>query len=458
MTFIKRLAACLVWAAFVAGSLAASDADRDQIVLNDNRRVSGFIAYETPDQIWWKTTLNAANIAGRIALSDVRQMTYRWTVNEGFWTAGMAEFARGRYELAAVRFTQMADSGATVSERVYGAFKAGDCWELARDHVKAAEMFGRINQFNPKWPLPIPGKPSPKIKDDEQAHRLWLDARCREGMNLALAKKTEAATAIAEELDKRGKTLVRPGCESRAAAIRAALALADNDLVKTQNACAKVSFLPGPGFFEDNEIYWTFGIWRAEAMTTLNRPKEAITIYDRLILQGNADAFTRVRLRFGRAMARLAIEASAAVIPELIALDALPQGSLDMKCEARYQAGRLLLDDLNAQRATADPKDETRAQFFKEQERTIRLLLSGAAATDSKLDAKTKAKALLDTLPPDEAQPEPVKTAPAASPTTVPTTTPTKAASEPGPGKAGKSDLKSEKKSVKKDGEMQPPM
>ncbi len=411
MTPSIRLAACLVLAACMMAPLTAGEAERDLIVLNDNRKVTGFIAYETPEQVWWKTSLSAANIAGRIPLSDVRQMTYRWTVNEGFWTAGMAEFARGRYELAALRFTQMADSGATVGERVYGAFKAGECWELARDNVKAAEMFGRINQFNPKWPLPEPGKPSPKIKDDEQAHRLWLDARCREGMNLALAKKTDAAIAIADELAKRGNVLVRPGCESRASAIRAAVAFAEGDLVKTQNACAKVSFLPGPGFFEDNEIYWAFGIWRAEVMTALNRPKDAISLYDKLISQGDADPFTRVRLRYGRAMARLAVETSAAVIPELIALDALPQGSLDMKCEARYQAGRLLLDDLNAQRAAADPKDETRAQFFKEQERTVRLLLSGAAATDSKLEAKSKAKALLDTLPPDETPPEPVKAA-----------------------------------------------
>jgi hypothetical protein len=87
---------------------------------------------------------------------------------------------------------------------------------------------------------------------------------------------------------------------------------------------------------------------------------------------------------------------------ELLALDALPYGSPAQKCEARYQAGKIMWDEAGTMKANAElMKDAAKAEFQKNLEKNARVLLAAAANAPVKSSSKDLAKAQIDRIGPD---------------------------------------------------------
>ena len=120
-------------------------------------------------------------------------------------------------------------------------------------------------------------------------------------------------------------------------------------------------------------------------------------------------------------MALLESDKDSALV-ELLKLDVLPYGSPDQKCEARYNAGRLLWEKAQVIKANSDAmKDERKAAFVKETERAARFMVTAAADGPTTNPNIELATALLKSFGPDPDAVKP-KTAPAAAPAAKPAT------------------------------------
>lgn len=366
-TVVLLLLTCIVGA-------CAGEADRDRILYKDSKKRDAIIESEGVEEILYRSTRDGT--VAKTKARDVKEIIYVFMMEggESAFRRGVEARDRGRYEEAAEQFNAQAQ-GASEGEKVYGSFHEGLAWELAGKTADAAKAFGRIVEGFPK-------------------HRLNADFRYHHGMALAAAKDKAGAEAIVAKFDEEAKGALGPIASARANAIRAALALAAADQNKLREFAAKVTFRAN----EEEEVWNHFNSWLADAWRGLGKVKDAEAIYGRM-LPMLTDPAAKARIALNRALCLVDSDRQAALI-ELLKLDALPYGSIDQKCEARYQAGRLMLDEVAA--ARKDPalaKDEKLKVFADENHKTAKMLLEAAAGAVTSIDAKAKAKALLDAQP-----------------------------------------------------------
>jgi hypothetical protein len=334
-------------------------------------------------------------------------------MDSGPWAKGNDERAAGNYEAAAEFFNQLATTGTREWEKVYGSLAEGECWELAKKYADAAKAFavvvdGFAGDATKKPPIP--------------PHRLWLDAKYRLGMAQAQAKNA-AADKIAQELEELGKKEGLSAAEARANAIRAARFAAEGNQGKFNEFMKKATLRS----FDEPDVWFHFKLFSAEALRgPLKNGKAAVPIY-REILNGLGDDPARqAQISLGLGLTLMENDKESALI-ELLKLDVLPYGSPDQKCEARYNAGRLLWESAQAIKGNAEAmKDERKAAFVKETERAARLVLTAAADGPPKNPNVELAKALLTSFgpdpdavaekKPDEKKPEPKKDPPKPAP------------------------------------------
>jgi hypothetical protein len=382
-------------------SLACGEADRDRIERRNAATAVGWVVRETTDKIWYAPTRDGRPTA--LNAADVTRVLYRFQVGDGFWSKAVEARDRGRYADAAELFGGLAATGSREPEIVLGAFAEGEMWEQAGRYDAAARAYARISDnYGPRFPLPEPGKPPTKPKDDDLPHRLWLDARTRQGMALGLSGDVVAATVavavvvqdgetppppppaprpataqgIADELLERGKRLSQPEADVRSAMVRAAIVAGKGDRVAFLDACKRVVLSPG------ETAYVHFQLFRADTLRRLGDVKAATQTYRALMPALGSDAAVAAQAEPQAALAEFAI------------LDLLPAGSPDQKCVARYHVGRLLLAEAEAV-AAAKPAQAA------DHRRAARMLLTAAAAADATRPEKAEAQRLLTGLGPD---------------------------------------------------------
>jgi hypothetical protein len=372
------LAALLVIGARPAHALE----QRDLIVLRNDQKKLCFIETETVDgKLSYRNTA-ADKEPKQYRLGEVRSWEYA-EMREGSWPKAVEARDAGRYANAADLFNQVS-LGAKEWQKVYGAYHEGACFELLGDWPKAAEAFARALAVRPD-------------------HRLSLDAKYRQGFALARAKKNTEAGKIAAELEQLGKDR-NAEAELRSHALKAVLAFnaGNADALKKE---AKLAL-----FRDDRDAMLHFGVFYAEALRQLKLPREAKLEYQRLMAV-DLDPAGKVALSLGLAKVQLEDD-KAGALATLLGLDALPYGSSEQKCEARFLAGKLLLEEIKAARAAA-ASDEAVIQFLRDQERTARLLLSAAAGSSSSISSRDLAKTELAAMGPDPDAPK-AESAPAA--------------------------------------------
>lgn len=392
MTVRLPLAALALIAGLLSSPVHAGD-DRDVIVRKNGTKIAGFIESETTIGIVYRT-IKGTGSANTAKLNDVQfPLTYAG-MDGGAWAKGQGERDAGNYETAAEFFNQLATTGTREWEKVYGSIAEGECWELARKYTDAAKAFNLVVQGFGGDPAAKPAIP---------AHRLWLDAKYRLGMAYAQAKHADA-DKIAQELEALGKKEGLSAAESRANAIRAAKFAADGNLNKFTEFMKKASVRA----FDEPDVWFHFKLFCAESLRqSFKKGKEAAAIY-REILNGLADDPARqAQISLGLGLTLMENDKESALI-ELLKLDVLPYGSPDQKCEARYNAGRLLWESAQAIKANSEAmKDEKKANFVKETERAARLVISAAADGPPKNPNVDLAKALLTSFGPDPDAPKP---------------------------------------------------
>ncbi|MBA3698660.1 MAG: hypothetical protein H0W78_07390 [Planctomycetes bacterium] len=403
MTVRLPLAALALIAGLLSTPALHAGEDRDVIVRKNGTKIAGFIESETTAGIVYRT-IKGTGGANTAKLNEVQfPITYAG-MDGGAWAKGQSERDAGNYETAAEFFNQLATTGTREWEKVYGSIAEGECWELARKYTDAAKAFNLVVQGfggDPATKPPIP------------AHRLWLDAKYRLGMAYAQAKNADA-DKIAQELEALGKKEGLSAAESRANAIRAAKFAADGNLNKFTEFMKKASVRS----FDEPDVWFHFKLFCAESLRqSFKKGKEAAAIY-REILNGLAeDPARQAQISLGLGLTLVENDKESALI-ELLKLDVLPYGSPDQKCEARYNAGRLLWESAQAIKANSEAmKDEKKANFVKETERAARLVISAAADGPPKNPNVDLAKALLASFGPDPDAPKPKdekKTAPPA--------------------------------------------
>lgn len=397
MTVRFPLAALVLIAGLLSSaSLQAAD-DRDIILRKNGTKIAAYIEAENTAGIWYRTIKPTGDAplgkASNVKLNELATVTYAG-MDGGAWAKGQSERDAGNYEAAAEFFNQLATTGTREWEKVYGAIAEGECWELARKYPDAAKAFavvvkGFAGDSTTKPPI--------------LAHRLWLDAKYRMGMAYAQAKSPEA-DKIAQELEEQGKKEGLSAAESRANAIRAAKFVADGNAVKFNEFMKKATLRS----FDEPEVWFHFKLFCAESFRqSFKKGKEAAQIY-REILSGLADDPARqAQISLGLGLTLMENDKESALI-ELLKLDVLPYGSPDQKCEARYNAGRLLWESAQAIKANAEAmRDEKKANFVKETERSARLVVTAAADGPPKNPNVELAKALLTSFGADPDAPKP---------------------------------------------------
>ena len=387
--------------ALIAGLLSTTSLqageDRDIILRKNGTRIAGYIESETTAGIAYRTIKPTGNApAGNpntIRLNDVTSVTYAG-MDAGAWAKGQSERDAGNYEAAAEFFNQLATTGAREWEKVYGSIAEGECWELARKHTDAAKAFavvvnGFAGDASKKPPLP--------------AHRLWLDAKYRLGMSYAQAKHADA-DKIAQELEEQGKKEGLSAAESRANAIRAAKFAADGNFNKFSEFMKKATLRA----FDEPEVWFHFKLFSAESLRqAFKKGKESAQIYREILSGLSDDPARQAQISLGLGLTLMDNDKESAVI-ELLKLDVLPYGSPDQKCEARYNAGRLLWESAQAIKANSEAmKDDRKASFVKETERSARLMIAAAADGPPQNPNVDLAKALLTSFGPDPDAPKP---------------------------------------------------
>jgi hypothetical protein len=386
----------------LAGLTPVLAGDSDRIERKGASPASGYVIRETPDQLWY--TQSKEGRPTPIKQSDISRIVFRFQVIDGFWTKAGEARDRGRYEEAAELYGSLSAAGTREPEIVYGAFAEGEMWEQAGRFDLAAKAYAKITgPYGPKYALPEPGKLF-KPKDEELPHKLWNDARAREGMCLGLAKDA-GAKAVADDLTSRGKAINLPELETRGRMVEAAILAGNGDLAKFGDACRKVIVSP------NERAYIHFNLFRADNLRRLGDLKNAAAAYRGMTDNLGDDAAVTARVRLGLGLALVESDPARA-LPELAALDALPYGSPDQKCVARWHVGRLMFEE--SKKMKADP---AKAVAGGDLERAARLVLDAAANADSKVEEKAKAKALLDEITAADApaaEAKPAEAAPAA--------------------------------------------
>lgn len=405
--FTRLLAATLLLAGTFSAGIQAEE-ERDIIFRKNGTKIAGFVETETTAGIEYRTIKAAPGgiqTKPNLLKSNELDRVEYVGMDGGAWKKGLTEREAGNFEAAAEFFNQLATTGQREWEKVYGSMAEGECWELAHKYSDAAKAFAVVvTGFagNPTATPPIP--PS----------RQWLDAKYRYGMALAQAKDAQAAK-VADELDAQGKKESNSAFDARANAIRAALAGADGNAGKFTEFMKKATLRS----FEEKEVWFHFKLFSAETLrTALKKPKDAASIYREILNGLGADPARSAQISLGLGLTLVETDKPAALI-ELLKLDLMPYGSPDQKCEARYNAGRLQWDEAQVVKANSDAmKDQKKADFVKELERSARLLISAAADGPAKNPNVELAKALLASFGPDPDAPKdaPKPAAPAAPP------------------------------------------
>lgn len=364
--------ACLLFAA-PGAIFAADDEVKDRVFLKDGRTIEGTVDAEGAEEVTYRTAGNAQ--PGKKRGREVLRVEYGGMSGEGDWTAGVTARDQGRYDEAADRF-HIVSLGEREWQKVYGSLAEGEALELARKYDDAAATFAAVAK-------------------DFAKHRLALDAQYRAGMALALAGKADEAQKVGDELTEIGKK--NPAGEARANAVRSAAFFAAKNKGKFDEFTRKTIFRPA----DEPEVWFHFNLWMADALRLDGRGKDAARIAEGMISQLDGNPARKMQAVAIKGLCLVESDPQGA-ITELLKLDALPFGSEDQKCEARFQAGRLLLAEAKALRL--DPKDERKMTTATELERTARLVLQAAAESTSAAGAKTQAKDLLATLPADPSE------------------------------------------------------
>ena len=415
MTLRFPFAALLLIMGFVPLQwLQAADEQKDIMVRKNGTKITGFIESETTAGFNFRV-LKSGTLSN-LKLNEWASVTYVG-MDGGPWAKGQGERDAGNYEAAAEFFNQLATTGTREWEKVYGSIAEGECWELAHKYADAAKAFevvvkGFAGDSAKKPPL--------------LAHRLWLDAKYHLGMVYALGKNP-AAEQVADELEKIGRDESIGAAESRSRAIRAAKFAALGDITKFTEFMKKTTLRS----FDEPEVWFHFKLFCAESLRqAFKKDKEAASIYREIFNGLGDDPARQAQISLGLGLTLIESDKEGALV-ELLKLDVLPYGSPDQKCEARYNAGRLLWEKAQIIKANSDAmKDERKAAFVKETERAARLVVTAAADGPSTNPTVEVAKALLVSfgVDPDalksKVAPASAATTPAPATTTTPAPTP----------------------------------
>jgi hypothetical protein len=388
----------------LSGSARASEDDRDIIYRKNGTKVTGYVASETTANIEYRTI--RIDTSGKGVVPKPNQMklaefdhVFYYGMESGAWKKGITEREAGNFETAAEFFNQLATTGSREWEKVYGSIAEGECWEMAHKYGDAAKAYGLVVSG-------FAGNPAnnPPILPNRQ----WLDTKYHLGMAHAQNKDAANAGKVADELEAQGKKEGLSAAESRAFAIRAAMAAAEGNVSKFTEFMKKSSIRA----FEEKEVWFHFKLYCAETYRTVfKKSKDAVSIYREILNGLGNDPARQAQIALGLGLTMAETDKQGALV-ELVKLDVMPYGSPDQKCEARYVAGRLLWDEAQAIKTNPEAmKDENRASFAKEMERSARLVISAAADGPAKNPNVELAKALLQSLGPDPEAPKEEKKA-----------------------------------------------
>ena len=361
---------------FLLVSLAAAgEVVLDQITLAGKGPANRWIVSETADEVRWRTSPEPGQ-ENKTPRREVKAVLYAFQRQSGAWSQGTEARERGKFAESAELFGQLA-AGAREAEQVVGSLEAGASWELDGKFDLAAAAFA-------------------KVVDNFPAHPLCLDARYRLGMALARAKDAKA-DALVTKLEADAKDKIGQPASVRAAAIRAVQALNKGDATGVRNMVSKAAFNP-----ETEKAAWLhFNLFIADAQRAAGQGKEASAIYERMLPQLAGDPAASARVQLGIGLGKIDSDRQGAIVA-LLALDVLPNGSPEQKCEARYHAGRLMWAEVQTLQTARDAAtDERKAAFIAESLAAARLLLQSAAESTSEHPTKAQAAEVLKTLPPD---------------------------------------------------------
>jgi len=359
--------------------------ERDEILLKTGQKRQCWIIEETPDALGF--IMAASTPKQTVSMRDVKSWAYS-EMKAGYYAAGVEERDRGRLEDAADRFGQLAGTASTGRKWMfyYGRFNEGLCLGMAGKYAAAAQAFAELNK-----------------EGDYKNHRLWLDGRFQEGYNYAMAKDAEKAIKIADALIDFGRKKPLPTAEYRGSAIKAVLFAMQGDLGKAEAEFPKVK----TNAQDEPDFWFQFNLFFADKQREGGRVKEAENKYRNLLIRDfvERDPAKKTQVALGLGLCLMQTDKPSALV-ELLKIDALPYGSPDQKCEARFHAGRILLEEL-AEGRKAETIDPRRRDYLKSLERSIRLLLVAASDSTATVPSREQAKGLLDGMGPDPEAPPP---------------------------------------------------
>ncbi len=378
--------------------------DKDVIIKKNGAAMRVYVESENAVDVLYRSIHLPPGVGGgqanRFKVSDLDHVIYNG-MESGHWSKGIEDRETGNYDSAAEHFAQLVETGTREWEKVYGAINEGECYELGGHFAEAAKAYGLVvtgyaGNAEAK-PAPVP------------PNRFWLDAKYHYGMCLAQAKSPDAAK-VADELESLGKKDNVLGAETRANAVRAAIAGTDGNLGAFTGFMKKVLFRSQ----EEREVWFHFKLYCAESLRLgFKNGKEAAKIYREILTGLGNDPSRQAQVSLGLGLCLMDNDRQGALI-ELLKLDALPFGSADQKCEARFNAGRLLWDEAQALKAGTDfAKDQRRVDFAKDTERAARLIVAAATEGPAKNPNVALAKSLLSSFGPD---PDAPKEAPKGAP------------------------------------------
>jgi len=362
----------------LAAAASAGDGPAlDLVTLKEKGARACYIVAETMDEVRWRISADPGT-ENKTPRREIKSVQYAFQRSSGAYSQGIEARERGKFAESAELFGQLA-AAAREAEQVVGSLEAGASWDLAGNPKEAAAAFA-------------------KVVDKFPNHPLALDARYRLGMALAVAKDA-AVDAVVKKLDEDAKGAKGAQQASvRAAAIRAVLALNKGDASEMRRQASKASFNP-----ESERASWLhFNLFLADASRAAGQGKEASAIYERMLPQLADDPAAAARVRLGIGLGKVDSDRQGAIVA-LLALDALPNGSPEQKCEARYHAGRLMVGEYQALMKDAGT-DERKLAFADSTIITARLLLQSAAESTAEHASKELAAEFLKTAPLDAAE------------------------------------------------------
>lgn len=402
LVLLAAFAACTC---VIASANAEEEGGRDTVLLREGRSMEVLMESEAFDKITYRTAANAQPSQRRTR--EILRIEYAGMAG-GDWKAASGLRAAGRFAEAAERFAAVA-GGEAEWQKVYGGLAAGDCLELAGKPAEAAKAFATVAETFPK-------------------HRLAVDAGYRLGMALALAGKVAEAGKAADALVAAGKALNASAPEYRAFAVRAAAYAKSKGkgLDKDFDQLARKAMLRPA---DDGDVWYHFNLWLLNAYLEGKRGRDAARLADGMLPALAGDMQRTAQVQFLKGTALIDEDPQGAIV-ELLKLDCLPYGPEAQVCEARWQAGRLLVEQAKALR------EEKKPEIAAELEATARVVLKAAAAASIDSPLKAKARELLKALEPKPAE------KPAAKPATAAASKPDDKAAKPATGAAAKPDAK----------------